>query len=85
MGRILISLIFIFILTGCGTAPKISNLSEFKGCTVQYASIWFRGNYYTSFTAYCNGEFKKGIIPIRVDKIQTIQNLIDGVKIAENK
>jgi len=72
------------MLIGCDriTLSKVSNLSDFKGCQVVDVTPRYRRDY-SDFTAYCNGKFKKGLIPIRTYDVQGIQELIDSIE--ENK
>ena len=73
-------LVLIFMAVCCGLAEKVSDLSDFTGCKVKSFRILNSRGVFTRFTAYCNGVFKHGLIPIKVNGIEEIQTLIDDVK-----
>lgn len=79
MKKFIVLITMCFVLSGCGSKPVISDLKDFKGCEIKYAEAWYRGQY-TSITAYCNGVFKKGVIPFRTHDVKEIQKMVDDIK-----
>ena len=78
MKRIILYLSIVCILSGCYTAPQISNLKDFKECKIQSVQVFYSG-IYTSFIAYCDGEFKNGVVPMKINETM-LQQLIDDLE-----
>ncbi len=79
MKKILLLIVLLsFILIGCDTIEN-SDLSPFRGCQIVSVNRCYSGDY-TTFTAYCNGVFKKGVVPFRTTEITIIQKMIDDIK-----